>query len=71
MWKQLGMLGMATLMLAACSDDRGTYVYRPADAAPLGGFASQGNATNDALHRGLPAGAEAGGGANAGPRTGL
>lgn len=67
MWKRIAVIGIATLTLAACSDDRGTYVYRPPQAAALGG-ASQGNAANDELHGGLPAGAEVGGGANAGPR---
>jgi hypothetical protein len=70
MWKQTALFGIATLMLAACSDDRGTYVYRPAEAAAIGGGASQGNAANDEFHGGPPAGAEVGGGANAGPRIG-
>jgi hypothetical protein len=68
MWKQIAWVGLAALTLAGCSDDRGTYVYRPTNSAATGGGASQGNAANDELRGGLPAGAEVGG-ANAGPRT--
>ena len=68
MAKQGLLLGLVTLALASCSDDHGAYVYRPAGAAPIGQPAAQGNAANDALRGGLPAGAEIGGGAVAEPR---
>lgn len=69
MWKPMAVLALATLALAACSDDRGTYVYRPSGAAVINQGASQGNAAHDELRGGLPAGAEVGGGA--GPRSGM
>jgi hypothetical protein len=65
MHKGVAIACFGTLILTACSETESAYTYRPV----AHGGASQGNATTDELRGGLPAGAEQGSGANAGPRT--